>query len=382
MNLHWSYWEKETFSGPWQFVVIGAGIVGMSTALELRTRFPKASIAIVERGSLPSGASSRNAGFACFGSPGELEEDLQIMPIEKILELVSLRWQGLQILVNRLGAEVIDFQALGGHEIFTPAEGDVYEHLLNRLSFWNEQLHPITGLKETYSNVSNKDKFVGMKGILGMLSIQGEGQINTGKMIQALWNHCLQNNIRFFNGLSVERIEQDSPNHRIWVSGSNSIIAETIIVCTNGFARQLFPELPVNPARAQVWVTEEIPQLQIQGTYHYQSGYYYFRNIGNRILVGGGRNLDLFGEETWEEGSSEIIQNGIKALLENTILPGYSTPPAYQWSGTMGVGKDKFPLIQKHAERIWIAVRMGGMGVALGSAVGREIAKKIEAEIG
>jgi hypothetical protein len=39
-------------------------------------------------------------------------------------------------------------------------------------------------------------------------------------------------------------------------------------------------------------------------------------------------------------------------------------------------------LIQKHAERIWIAVRMGGMGVALGSAVGREIALKIEAEIG
>ena len=58
----------------------------------------------------------------------------------------------------------------------------------------------------------------------------------------------------------------------------------------------------MQPARAQVLITKPIKNLQIKGTFHLDKGYYYFRNIDNRILFGGGRNLDFKTEETSEFG--------------------------------------------------------------------------------
>ena len=71
-----SYWEQRTYFDDLDFTIIGSGIVGYSTALNLRKKYPTAKILIVERGYLPAGASSKNAGFACFGSASELYEDL------------------------------------------------------------------------------------------------------------------------------------------------------------------------------------------------------------------------------------------------------------------------------------------------------------------
>jgi hypothetical protein len=47
-------------------------------------------------------------------------------------------------------------------------------------------------------------------------------------------------------------------------------------------------------------------------------GYYYFRN-GDRILLGGGRNLD-FDVEITEFAQTEIVQNKLEELLKEVIL--------------------------------------------------------------
>ena len=64
-----SYWERAQYLSNHTFGIVGAGLVGMSTALSLRERFPIEKIVILERGYLPTGASTKIAGFACFGSP-------------------------------------------------------------------------------------------------------------------------------------------------------------------------------------------------------------------------------------------------------------------------------------------------------------------------
>ena len=67
-----SFWERDSFFNDIDVVIIGSGIVGLSTALSLRERDATLRIAIIERGAMPTGASTRNAGFACFGSITEL----------------------------------------------------------------------------------------------------------------------------------------------------------------------------------------------------------------------------------------------------------------------------------------------------------------------
>jgi len=72
-----SYWEYKTWFDNIDFAVIGSGIVGLNCALALRKKHPRSKIVIFERGMLPSGASTKNAGFACFGSLSEILSDLQ-----------------------------------------------------------------------------------------------------------------------------------------------------------------------------------------------------------------------------------------------------------------------------------------------------------------
>ena len=78
-----SIWEKSTYLNDNDFVIIGSGIVGLSTSIFIKKKYPNARVLVLERGYLPTGASTKNAGFACFGSPTELYDDLQSIPEQK-----------------------------------------------------------------------------------------------------------------------------------------------------------------------------------------------------------------------------------------------------------------------------------------------------------
>jgi glycine/D-amino acid oxidase-like deaminating enzyme len=108
-----------------------------------------------------------------------------------------------------------------------------------------------------------------------------------------------------------------------------------------------------------------------------EGGYYYFRNIDNRMLFGGGRNLDFDGETTTEFGTSKLIQEKLLHYLRVNILPSTSFEVDYSWSGIMAVGSEKKPIIHKTNKNIAFGVRMGGMGLAIGASVGKELSKII-----
>src|SRR5215212_1772741 len=91
-----SIWEKETFYAPQDIIIVGSGFVGLWSAFHLKKENPKLKITIVDRGFIPTGASTRNAGFACFGSLSEVVYDAQTMGTDKMLQLVEMRFRGLE----------------------------------------------------------------------------------------------------------------------------------------------------------------------------------------------------------------------------------------------------------------------------------------------
>jgi len=86
--MQFSIWEKESFYAPKDVIIVGSGFAGLWCAYYLKKRKPKLSVAIVDRGIIPAGASTRNAGFACFGSLTELLQDAQKNGEEKMLQLM------------------------------------------------------------------------------------------------------------------------------------------------------------------------------------------------------------------------------------------------------------------------------------------------------
>lgn len=377
MNL--SYWETNTYFSNIDILIIGSGIVGLSSALELKARNNALKILVIERGFLPSGASSKNAGFACFGSISEILDDIENDSEKNVLELVDRRWRGLKKLRSILGDEKIDYKNWGGFEIFT--DESIYEKCNKKINHLNSVMSDIIGSKEIYKNVDKKIEKFNFKNISHLIENKFEGQINTGKMIFNLTKKVQESGVIVLNSLTVKNIEEETNQVKVTLNENIKLKVKKVLVATNGFAKQLLPELNVNPARAQVLITKPIKNLKIKGTFHYDQGYYYFRNIENRILLGGGRNTDFKGEETTEMVTTENIQRKLEELLKSTIIPDTKYIVDQRWSGIMGVGNQKTTIVKAISKNIFCAVRMGGMGVAIGSLVGQDAAEMIAKEL-
>ncbi|MBB6459070.1 NAD(P)/FAD-dependent oxidoreductase [Flammeovirga kamogawensis] len=373
-----SFWEKDTFTH-YNLIVIGSGIVGLTTAIEYKEKHPNNRVLIVEKGTLPSGASTKNAGFACFGSLTEICDDLESMPKEEVISIVEKRFKGLKNLRNKLGDNALDFQQLGGYELITEEQ----THYVNRMEEINEMLYPIFNDNVFSDRSEDIDTFgFNKEKVQKLLFNKYEGQIHTGKMMSALLKIVRQLDIEIITGTEIEefydlgdRVVCSSYNNRKKID----FYADKCCICVNAFTQQLLPQLEVIPGRGQVLITHPISNLPFKGTFHMDRGYYYFRNYGDRILIGGGRHLDYKGETTTELKTTKPIIENLISILNETILPDIPYKVDMKWAGIMAFGDKKMPIIKLLSDRIAIGVRMGGMGVAIGSQVGNELAQIISA---
>jgi len=368
-----SYWEQKSWFSKVDFCIVGSGIVGLSCALQLKKKHPNSKILVLEKGILPQGASTKNAGFACFGSVSELLSDLKHHTEDEVISLVQQRVAGLALLKSTLGEKQIDFQQYGGYEVFLKKSKSTYDKCVEHIPFLNELLQPIFN-----ENVFQlKPNSFGFKNVLQKQIFNPfEGQINTGEMMLALLKKVQSLGVLVLNATEIKSFTSEADAVDIQLNDF-SFKAKHLFVATNAFAKQLL-DVEVTPARNQVLITQPIENLDIKGTFHLDEGYYYFRNIDNRILLGGGRNLDQKGETTSEMGTTQTIQFALEDLLSKVILPNQKIEIDQRWSGILGVGKQKKPIVKQVFNRVYCGVRLGGMGVAIGSSIGKDLADLVE----
>ena len=364
-----SYWEvKNWFTGV-DYTVIGSGIVGLHTALRLRERFPKSRILILEKGALPQGASTKNAGFACFGSLSEIIEDLKSHSEDDVLHLIEKRWKGLGLLRKRIGDAALDYRPYGGYELFLKQDESTYAECRAKMPFVNDLLRPFFK-SDVYS--LQTDRFNFGKTREQLVFNPFEGQIDSGMMMQALLKQVAAADIQLLN--SQELIRYETLQDGVMVQLKDfSFTTRKLVLATNGFAAQQGVS-GVVPARAQVLITEPIPNLDLKGTFHLDKGYYYFRNVGDRILFGGARNLDFAGETTTTLANTKIIQDQLELMLKEVILPQHKFRIAQRWSGIMGTGPDKNPIVKPLSDHVYCGVKLSGIGIAIGGLIGQELA--------
>lgn len=366
-----SFWEDDAFFRKVDVVIVGSGIVGLNAALRLQELEPKLKITILERGALPSGASTRNAGFACFGSVTELMEDIQTQGEDMTWQLIEDRWKGLERTRSLFRDSIIDYTRCGNYELFKEKDRDIFDLSVSKIEAFNLQLKKITGIEEVFKIADEDQSTFNFREVNHLIKNQAEGQLHPGKLVKALYQKVLSIGIEIKTGIEVEAIKTISDHCEIKLSTGHHFTAGQVLVATNGFARQLYPKLDVEAVRNQVLLTAPIQGLAWEGCFHYEQGYFYFRNVGQRILIGGGRHLDRVVETTDEFGATDKIKSALKDLLKDTILPDQTFEIDYAWSGILGVGKEKKTIVQRVDDRIVVAVRMGGMGVAIGGLIGK-----------
>jgi glycine/D-amino acid oxidase-like deaminating enzyme len=379
-----SAWEQSTYYAPKDVVIIGCGFVGLWTAYELINKYPKMQITILERGVIPSGASTRNAGFSCFGSVSELMYDVQLMGEANMLETVKMRYDGLQKIQRTFDKKTIDYDQFGGYELFEKNGPYDIQQLDKDIAYLNKILAPVLKTPKKngkylpiYTNETKKIKQLGFQEIEALAFSPFEGQLNSAKLVLALQQAVQSKGVQILFNTEVKKFKSHKRGVTIQTNLEAPLETKQLLICTNGFTKQLMPSLDVVPARGQVFITEPIPNLKFKGTFHFDEGFYYFRNVGNRLLLGGARNKDFKNEKTYSLETSPIIQKTLEDFMMKRILPKGSKKPKIElrWSGTMGMGKIKKPIIEELQPNIFCAVRMSGMGVAIAPIVAERVVK-------
>lgn len=362
----YSFWERKYWLAKCDFVIVGSGIVGVNTAINIKQKYPKSSVVIVERGAIPTGASTKNAGFACFGTVGEIVDDLKSQSYEEVIETVQMRWEGLQLLNARVPAAEINYKVNGGYEVFT--DKNAYELHQDQLSHINEIIETATGHA---SLIQSKNQGFSAKLYEKTLFNPIEAQLNPGLLMKYLISKASGLGIVFYNNFSLKSYTKSDGFDLVFSNGLE-LHSEELVFCTNAFFGDLHTNCDVIPARNQVIVTAPIKDLKLKGTFHFDKGYIYFRNVANRLLIGGARNQDLLTEETTEFGENHLVIDYLKSFAEE-FLEIEIKDSAYTWSGIIATGKSKKPIIKRIENGPIVAVRLGGMGVAIGSLVAYKV---------
>ncbi|MEZ5046420.1 MAG: FAD-dependent oxidoreductase [Chitinophagaceae bacterium] len=367
-----SVWEKNEYFS-YDYLIFGGGLVGMLTAFYIKQKKKNAKIAILERGLMPSGASSKNAGFACMGSITELQDDLETQHPDHVADLFMLRKKGLERTLNLFGASAIGYAQQGSYELIMNDED-----WIPKIEQMNNWLWPY--LKQAaFSLADEKLDSFGFANTKHLIQNNLEGELDTGLLLKSCLGLMHENHIHIITGCEVLSIEENKKH--VVVHCKNNISNHPILfttdklcVCTNAFTKRFFPEEDIEPGRGQVLITKPIHDLPFQGIFHFHNGYYYFRAYQHRILFGGGRHIDKKAEVSTEMEINDTILHDLKDKLHTIILPQKEVEIDYTWAGIMAFGKNKTPIIKAYSKRIYLGVRMGGMGIAIGSEVAQTLA--------
>lgn len=368
-----SIWEKQTYFARQDVIIIGSGFVGLWCAHELITQNPKLRITILERGIIPTGASTRNAGFNCFGSPTELLADETVLGADKLWQLVEWRFKGLAKIHQTFNPNHLDYDSCGGYECFTENNG-AWKQVKDQLGYLNKQMRPITGSDSTFTIADEDLPKTGLQGFAHATKNSFEGSLQPVKLLLELYRKLVSLGVQLFSGVEVDHFEQTNNGINVLLKDTATLSCSQLLLCTNAFAKEMLKMEDIIPARGQVLMTSAIPGLALRGTFHFDRGYYYFRNLGNHVILGGARNKSIETENTTSFVTTGLIQKELELFLQTHILPGKEYEITDRWAGIMGMGKEKMPLVKELEPNVFCAVRMGGMGVALAPVMAEKIA--------
>jgi gamma-glutamylputrescine oxidase len=370
-----SFWDSTELTTA-DYIVIGSGIVGLQAAIAIKEKDPKGSVIVFERGILPTGASTKNAGFAATGSLSEWINDSKLMSEQEMIDLFKMRYEGLHFIRQQLGDEAIGYEQSGSHELLQAEEAPI----LDQLNYFNQLFASIHPHEPIYVQRDEQlKKFDFNTGYFKhCVANTTEGGINSGRLIQALINLSLRLGIQIKTGASINMIQSFDSHVNLSASCPASkeeieFKCKHVFVCTNAFSNLFFEEAVLSPGRGQVMVTAPLANLKLKGIFHFNEGYSYFRNVGDRLLFGGGRDLAFEEETTTELQLNQKIQDYLFTFAQTHLIPYEQIRVAQKWSGIMAFNPEKQPYLLHKDNRIHGAFCLNGMGVAIGSSLARKM---------
>jgi len=356
-----SYWLNQTVEKrKYDAVIIGAGIAGLSTAYWLQQKHPTIKIAVIEKNSIGSGASGRNAGFVTCGSIEHFLKLEKQFGLEKALEIWRFSEVNHQLLKQHViedDQEKLEYKKTGACTVAPDQiQWEKYQEVAKTLSSANisVELIPTDRLEKEY----------GINGFSGGLEYQNDGVIHPIKLLQKLAQKI---SIDLIENTEVYQLDQQQ-NIQTIKTDRGIFEADQVYLTLNAYLPLLLPSFSprLTPGRGQILLTEPLP-LFIKGPCYLAKHLCYFRQLpSGHLLVGGFRNLDLHSENTYIDQTTELIQNALLQFAKSHFIYRDQIKVGQSWAGIMGFSKDGQMLIGPSPENPGLHIMAGCSGHGMG----------------
>ncbi len=340
-------------------LVIGAGIAGLSAALTFERR--GLDVRVIERHTLASGASSRNAGFLMRGCADHYARACERYGRSVAGDLWRLTEQNLAAITAEGAVSLASFRAVPSALLAMDEEQRVELSTSHALLLED-------GFASEWASAGDDTPWRSGR-VRAALVNPGDAAVNPWELMNLLAGKLRR---PIFENQEVCGLEETGGGVLVR-SPDREFVAERVMVCTNAYASLLLPDMErlVTPRRGQM-ISVRYPDgsgVRLDRSYYFNHGSEYCRQTPDGTIVFGGcRTRHADREVGFEDRTTARVQGDIERWVRDLLGPGYQVTA--RWAGIMGFTPDGLPLVGPTptfaSGRVWFCGGFTGHGMSMG----------------
>lgn len=316
------------------YLIIGGGISGLGMAHWLSKE--KGECIVLEKNTLASGATGRNAGFLSTGSLGLFNSMVNKYGLEQSLRMRQFYKTNHELLVKEIiqKNKKLDYQKSGSLSLLFDKNEENYCGLVSALND--------NGFNFKYLSAQDVDN-LGITGSLGGFLDLDDGQIHSYKLIKHLEKILLKTGrTKIFENEETIEIQDNQVRTNQYI-----IKFKKLIYATNAYTPLLLPQIKeyIKPIRGQMLALEPGEKFIPHNIYASKMLCYFRQLPQGELIIGGFRTLNKKDEVGYDNSTSDIIQNAFEGFIKTHMPKLANRKVTHRWGGTMAFTFDENPLV-------------------------------------
>jgi gamma-glutamylputrescine oxidase len=353
--------------------ILGGGFTGLSAAIELAEA--GLSVAVLEGGTVGSGASGRNGGQAIFGYSCDQSKIAALVGLEISQRMFDWTLEGLELLHARCARFGIDAQWQPGH-----AHLPIKPRQVRELQAWREDLANNYGYalewwpREQARAVLASDRY------LGALYDARSGHIQPLSYVRGLARAALSLGVRILEHSPVRSLQRGAKP--VLRTSTGEVECDFVVLGGNALMEGIAPELEsrVMPVGTYIGATPPLGQERARAL------------IGNGMAaadvnwaldyfrIGADTRLLFGGRASYSTLPPPNLRGTMLRRMRRVFPQLADTPIERVWGGFVDISQNRAPHWGRIEPNVYFAQGFSGHGVVTSGLAGRVIAEAIRGQ--